>query len=347
MRAPRLLHFATAAVACAACATARSGHSSASRPPFGETAWASPLNRDHPLSGRIWDVRASRFVDPRAFDARLARADLVILGEIHDNPDHHALQAGVLRALVGAGRRPAVAFEMLNLDEQAAVDGALARAPRDPDALARAVSWDRSGWPAFAMYRPIFVAALDAGLPIVAANLSHALGTEIVEQGPAVLPSDVRARIDRQGPLPADAAQALREEMRADHCGLLPDHLLDPMVLAQRARDAQMAGRLLAAARSGRGAVLVTGGGHARTDRGVPAYVAVEAPGLRIASIAFVEVTPAQQTPGSYAGDFGPGPIPYDFLVFTPGTAREDPCEGLRKRLDEPPSTSASVAPAR
>ncbi|MGZ9157183.1 MAG: ChaN family lipoprotein [Candidatus Binatia bacterium] len=34
---------------------------------------------------------------------RLARAEFVLLGEKHDNPDHHWLQAEVLRGLIAAG----------------------------------------------------------------------------------------------------------------------------------------------------------------------------------------------------------------------------------------------------
>jgi uncharacterized iron-regulated protein len=112
--------------------------------PVAGRPWVSTEHRSHPLVGRIWDPRAARFVDEAALAAAVASADFVLLGETHDNPDHHLLQARLLAAIVAAGRRPALAFEMLTADQQAAVDAALARAPKDPDALAEAVAWKAS-----------------------------------------------------------------------------------------------------------------------------------------------------------------------------------------------------------
>jgi hypothetical protein len=43
-----------------------------------------------------------------------------------------------------------------------------------------------------------------------------------------------------------------------------------------------------------------------------------------VLSIAFREVEPGEERP-----DAG-GPLPWDWVVFTPGTERGDPCEGLR-----------------
>src|SRR5512139_1222712 len=142
--------------------------------PIGERTWVSPLHRDHPLVGRIWDPRGGGFVDEGALSAAVAGADFVLLGEVHDNVDHHLLQARLVRAVLSSGRRPALAFEMLTADQQTAVDAALARAPKDPDALAKAVDWKHGRWPPFDEYRPIFAAGLEAGLPVVAANLPRA-----------------------------------------------------------------------------------------------------------------------------------------------------------------------------
>src|SRR5690349_16481807 len=53
----------------------------------------------HPLAGKIWDVRAGAFVSQRDLLARLPSAPQVILGETHDNPEHHRLQRVVLDSL--------------------------------------------------------------------------------------------------------------------------------------------------------------------------------------------------------------------------------------------------------
>ncbi|HEY5896275.1 MAG TPA: ChaN family lipoprotein, partial [Burkholderiales bacterium] len=63
-----------------------------------------PRLQDHPLVGRIWDARAARFVPAEEVFDRAARARHVILGETHDNPEHHRLQLAVLNALGGQPR---------------------------------------------------------------------------------------------------------------------------------------------------------------------------------------------------------------------------------------------------
>jgi uncharacterized iron-regulated protein len=306
--------------------------------------WVSPLDRDHPLTGKIWDVAGARFIDEAALTAALSHADFVLLGETHDNPDHHLLQARLVRELAAAGRRPAVAFEMLATEQQPAIDAALAQKDRSADALGKAVEWDKSGWPPFSLYRPIFSVALDADLRVAGANLPRKQIREVVKHGLDVLPEDVKARIDRQGPLSPEVAKALKDEMRESHCGELPEEILEPMVLGQRARDAQMAESLARLGRNG-GAILVAGAEHARTDRGVPSYLAPDAGTGKIAAVAFREVSTGEQEPSAYTPDPETKLVPYDYLVFTPRMKRTDPCEELRQHLKAPAKETAPKAP--
>lgn len=293
--------------------------------------WRAPLHREHPLVGRIWNGTA--FVDQQALDAAVQAAHFALLGETHDNPDHHALQARLVR-VAAQGRKPAIVFEMLDVSQQAALDAA----PRSSDALAQAVDWSHSGWPDFSFYRPIFDAALAAGLPIVAGNFTRAQMSAIVTGGPAKLPPEIAALLQREGEPSPEVLEAERAEMRAEHCGYLPETLLGPMALAQRARDAQLASRMAA---SESGSILIAGSGHVRTDRGVPVHLAVLASGRPHVSVAFVEVLPARQAPEEYAEAFSASRLPFDFVVFTPAAQREDPCKALEKRMKKRPATIA------
>jgi uncharacterized iron-regulated protein len=121
----------------------------------------------------------------------------------------------------------------------------------------------------------------------------------------------------------------MEREIRDAHCGELPDTMVPSMVTAQRARDAQLAERLLATQRDG--AVLIAGTGHVRSDRGVPAYLAVRAPGVVIASVAFVEVASGRLAPADYAERFGAARLPFDYVWFTTRADDADPCAKLRR----------------
>jgi len=281
-------------------------------------------------------------VEESALREELAKAHFVLLGEQHDNADHHRLQASLVRALGATGHHPALAFEMLDVDQQAPVDAALAREPGNPDAIAQAVDWAHSGWPDWALYRPIFAAGLERGLPIVAANLPKAQGKALGMQGTSALPPELVSQLGLDTPLPEDVAHAMRAELFQAHCGYVPEEAMEPMVQVQRARDAQMAQRLLASDK-GDGAVLITGAGHARTDRGVPAHLARKQPGAVVRSVAFLEVSTGRLQPQNYAEAPGSGKLPYDYVWFTPAAEREDLCAKLKERMEHgahaPPKT--------
>lgn len=300
------------------------------------TGWEHPFGAAHPDVGRIYDVAQGRFVDEEAVVAELAAADFVLLGETHDNRDHHRLQARLVQALAArGGRRMVVAFEMLDSDLQERIAEVLADRPADPRALADAVGWADSGWPPFEVYEPLFRAVLDVGATMVAAGLPAARVREVSARGVHALPDGLVRRTGLDRPLPDDLLRALEQELFESHCGRLARDFVPRMVAVQRARDAFMADRLARTSGSGIG-VLITGRGHARLDRGVPLYLRRLAPGKRIRSLAFLEV-------GSVPREAWPQQ-PYDWLWITPRAHPEtwDPCATIAPRASE---TRAGPAP--
>ncbi len=295
----------------------------------GKIEWESAVDKTHPLVGKIWDVKAGAFIGEDALVARLVASRFVLLGERHDNPDHHALQAKLVHAMLDAGRRPALGFEMLATDDAPAVARYLARSPKDAAGLGDAVNWSRSGWPEWRLYQPIAQAALDAGVPIVATNLSKAATDAVRRNGLPGLGPALTTQLRLVGPAP-ETRLALTQELGEVHCGQIPDATLDRMADIQWARDARIASSL---AHSGQrvGAVLIAGAGHVRRDRGVPVHLARQAPEASIASVAFVEVDAAATKPGDYAARFGAETLPFDYVWFTPKVDDADPCEKLKK----------------
>lgn len=270
------------------------------------------LLQDHPLAGRIWDARSGTFVSPHEMLGRAARARHVILGEMHDNPEHHRLQRIALDALAMRGASRVLAMEQFDAEHQAALDAAWARGA-DAETLADAGHFDRRGWD-WPLYRPLVKFALERGWPLVAANLSRALARVILAD-PA-----------RSG-LPA-ADLALREALERDivegHCGRRPaEPRLAGMVEAQRARDARMAQAL--AARRDTGGVLIAGNAHARRDRGVPIYLSE----ADLVAIGFVEVEAGKTLPRDYVTQGFASAASFDFVWFTARAEREDPCARL------------------
>lgn len=286
--------------------------------------------REHPLTGRIWDPKAERFVGPEAVAERVARARFVLLGEKHDNPDHHRLQAWILEAIVRSGRRPVVAFEMLDEDADAALEEYLRGSPSDAPGLGAAVGWDERGWPSWEIYLPIAEVALANGLPIVTAGLAKAEVRRISHEGLAALPQALRERMRLDRRLPPEVESRLAEEIRRAHCGMAGEETVRAMIDVQRARDAFMASRLLEVAGED-GAVVIAGAGHVRRYPGVPSDLELHVPREAVLSIAFVEVERGVEVPGSKADA---PERSFDLVWYTPRVDEVDPCEKFSHELE-------------
>lgn len=283
--------------------------------------WIAKLDATHPLVGRLWSTHAKAFVSVDATMDALAGVRVVLLGERHDAPDHHRLQAAALHALAARGVRPAVALEMLDTTQQSALDAVAAQNPGDPDAVADAVAWESSGWPPFALYRPIVVEVRSHWLPLLGAGVSRTRLSAWVGKDAPPLPPELRAEHHLDTPLPF--AASLDEELLAAHCGALPPPAVARMATGQRIRDSVMAHVL-----AGRDhAALIAGAGHVRNDRGVPWILGRIQPGTTTASLAFVEVQTAWNEPAAYAALFHATALPFDFVWFTPRLDDEDPCK--------------------
>jgi uncharacterized iron-regulated protein len=243
-----------------------------------------------------------------AFDAQV-----LFLGEVHDNPAHHARQAQVVAEVQPA----AIVWEMLSAGEAAK---ALPAVIGDEAALGAALGWADSGWPDFAMYYPIFAAAPEARhygaeLPRDEARGIFEAGRQAVAVPNAALGVLLAAELDPE-------MQAQREALQmAAHCDALPAEMLPQMVDVQRVRDTLLATAALQALEdTGGPVVVITGNGHARTDWGAPALLMAAAPGVSVMALG--------QGEDGRAGPEGG----FDLVESAPPVDRGDPCEAFRKK---------------
>jgi len=250
-------------------------------------------------------------IGPEMLDT-LPVADIVILGEVHDNPEHHQNQA---RAVVAIAPR-ALVWEMLTAEQAARMPAARS----DAREVAAAIDWQGSGWPDFALYHPILMAAPEA--QIYGAGVPRGVARRVFTEPLADVFGDIvgadAARFGLAEPLMPEE-QVMREaEQAAAHCHALPENLLPGMVSAQRLRDAAMAHvALQALAETGGPVVLITGTVHARADTGVPAFLRHADEGARVLSLGQLETDPGAEPP-------------FDFWIVTEAAPRPDPCESLR-----------------
>jgi uncharacterized iron-regulated protein len=276
------------------------------------------MARAHPLDGTIWDMVAGDPIDRETLAERLAAADIVILGEVHDNPGHHLAQAWV----VGRLRPPGLAFEMIPRASEGGI-AALLEQGGMPAEIGPAIGWERAGWPDWDLYRPVFEAwrarvYTGGALPRRALDEAAAAGAASVVTDRRFAPALAR-------PLDPAMQAAVEDEMVAAHCDRLPRNAAPGMVEVQRLRDASFASAALRARATGGGQVmLITGNGHARTDRGVPVYLREVAPELAVVAVGMIETDPQAPSLDDYR------PLPYDYVWFTAPAERPDPCDAFK-----------------
>jgi uncharacterized iron-regulated protein len=269
-------------------------------------AWQSPEGLQHPELGQIVELRTGAQLTPAQLLERLAVAPKVLVGERHDNPDHHALQLWLLRALAAQRPQGSLLLEMLTPDQQVKVDQvraaiATGQAPQD---MLDALAW-QPGW-AWSLYGPLVQHALRQPYPLLAANLERREIMQIYTQVP---------QLQGQASTAQPVREALLKQIRQSHCNLLPESQLPAMLAVQQQRDRRMAEALIAAPEP---SLLFAGAFHARRELGVPLHLQDlgAAKGVQVLILAEVgsQITAASA----------------DFVWYTPAQPEQDHCAKLR-----------------
>ena len=261
-----------------------------------------------PIIGEIRDLRSGQALTAQELVVRLARSSRLIVGEQHDNRDHHELQRWLLQALGEQRPQGSLLLEMLTPDQQRRVDD-VRQASSVPTDLPGSLAWE-PGWD-WNLYGPIVRFALTQPYPLLSANLDTVEVRAFYAQPPTL--SGARSNA---APVKAELLAQISES----HCGLLPASQMPAMLAVQQQRDRRMAERLLAAPRP---AALFAGAYHARKDVGVPIHVldlgAPEAPTVLMLAQQGNEVTAAMA----------------DFVWYTPASVAPDYCAEMRKQFGQ------------
>lgn len=254
-----------------------------------------------------------------AAQARLATllpADALLLGEQHDAPAHQQLQRQAVQWLAARGELAALALEMA---EQGRSTAGLPRDASEAD-VQHALAWRDAGWP-WQTYRPVVMAAVRAGVPVLGANLPAARQREAMRD----------AALDAR--LPPAALAEQQQRMRDGHCGLLPESQIGPMTRVQIARDIAMADTVRAARQPGRTVLLVAGNGHVHRALGVPLHL----PPDLTAKVLSAQSGQAQAAIDSEVTDTLPAHTSgADLLWPTPPMPPRDYCAELRRATRQP-----------
>jgi len=266
----------------------------------GAMAWVVVLSACTPWSQH--DAPNTEAVSSETIGRRLDRllpADVLLVGEQHDAAEHQLIERQIVEALVARKQLAALAIEMAESGNGTAHLPATASAAQVQTAL----GWDDKAWP-WAAYGPVVMAAVQAGVPVLGANL------------PRARMKDAMADVSLDVQLAPAALTTQEDAIRSGHCDLLPASQIRPMTRIQIARDRAMAQTLVAARVPGRTVLLVSGAGHTVPALGVPQQLPTDIQ---------VKTVKLNAGPSTTSG--------FDATWLTPATPEKDHCAELRKTM--------------
>ncbi len=241
----------------------------------------------------FYNVQTGRSMDHATLAASLIGADVILLGERHDDPEHQRVHEWTIELLIAHGRRPALYLEMLSQREErryvqtrGAIEAGKIDGQAEQNALCEeALEWTGRGWPNWQSYAPLLGLADRYALPVLHADLPEGLSRNIRMYGVLAIPRSLRVQlfpVEREKEFEA-IVEFLRPVLDAVHS--LDKGIPTPggFVLAQLSRDAYMASRLSQVSEA---AILIAGREHVRRDVGVPRHLLSLAPERKVLSMA-------------------------------------------------------------
>ncbi|MBV1750275.1 MAG: ChaN family lipoprotein [Desulfarculus sp.] len=282
---------------------------------------------------------------------RLTQARVVLVGERHDHPGHHAVQLRVLKLMAAQGPL-VVGVEWLQQDAQTACD-ALSAGKITLEEFHAQVKWDQSwGFP-WKMVAPIFAEVRAKGLILVALNAPQGVVRQVAAGGLKSLTPEQRASIAPSLNLDDPAYREKVARQFAFH-GVKDPQAQENFFAAQVVRDETMAHnlslRLDPWPDGGKRGLVLAGAGHLAGDMGLPPRIARRLPGAAPLIILPVSaqgaqamVMAAKNAPANLLAVSTPAPPPHPRLGLLLGV--ENGGLVVKRIIPGSPAQKAGVLP--
>jgi uncharacterized iron-regulated protein len=128
---------------------------------------------------RVYDAARKAFSDFELMLADIATADVVFVGEQHDDPNTHRLELAILEGLKRRTVAPVVSLEMFERDVQSTLDAYLSGTATEEETLKAARPWPRYKTD----YRGLVELAKANGWPVIAANVPRRIASAVAKTG--------------------------------------------------------------------------------------------------------------------------------------------------------------------
>jgi len=213
--------------------------------------------------------------------AEMAKRDVVLLGEQHDNPDHHQWQVQTVSALHSARPITAIGFESFPRRLQPVLDQWV-NGELSPRQFLERTEWEKVWSFPPELYMPLFEFARVNRIPMIALNVERTLTRAVGEKGWDSVPESQREGVGRPAPASPAYEDMLfdvfgqhgptdgKENTRANRKDPAFRNFVESQLTWDRAMAEALATRVTAKDATRPLVVGIMGGGHVRDGYGVP-----------------------------------------------------------------------------
>ncbi|WP_169565750.1 ChaN family lipoprotein [Neptunomonas japonica] len=280
--------------------------------------WSAPLLQNHSLVGKIYSLDDKAFITEKALITDLQKSRYVLIGEKHDNEDHHRLELQLLESLLNKPHTHVV-FEMLTDKQQSKI--ALLTPTDSKSQIHTKLAWNDKSWP-WKDYAPLIQRSLSKGANISAGNINRATIKQIYQQkNNDTLFNETPFKTLKN--IPEVAKKQILNQVFESHCQLMSKAKLAPMMTIQLARDASMSNAMLT---NQEPTILIAGSFHTQKNMGVPLHLR-QVTKQTTKTVLLAEVRTNQSQPEDYVSL-----SEADYIWFTPKQVDKDYCESLREK---------------
>ena len=166
--------------------------------------------------GQIIDLSAGEVISLGEFIDRIASKELIFVGEVHDNPEHHLIQVQILQALMAKAEHIDLAMEFFQHPDQTALDRYI-QGETEEDIFLKEVGW-KKGWGFdYSFYRPLMMLARQNGSRVLAINAPKDIVRKVARKGLEGLDESERDQIAREIGLDNEAHRNYLREVYGQH----------------------------------------------------------------------------------------------------------------------------------
>lgn len=203
----------------------------------------------------------------------LESAQVIVIGESHDDYSHHLAQLELIKLLWGQNPRLAIGLEMFQQPFQDQLDAYVAGTISERELLINTQWYERWSYD-YRLYRPILQFARERGIPLLALNVSTEIVDRVSEVGLSGLTDAERVglpeEIDTSDPVYRERLKAIYQQHDQDN-GKGLDRFVEVQLLWDEAMAQKVADWLQQNVDSSM--VVLAGSGHLRYGSGIPQRV--------------------------------------------------------------------------